>query len=171
MINTLNGVSQDSAKSDWLSSHCRSHCLLGRLPKSIHPVFLLIPYFITGEVISLIDSTEWNINFTSVLIKFGIMVLVLYFVTRQVPWETQAKAVLIVFKVSFGVVAILLTALSVIDLIQFKYGILPYLAIGLILLPIWEFFFSLHKHHGKLTAFRIISVSILALVGYLQLES
>jgi 5-methylcytosine-specific restriction protein B len=57
------------------------------------------------------------------------------------------------------------------DYLKEKYRAIPYFLVAVAFFPIWEFMFSLYKHHDKLTALRVALLIIAGISIYIQIET
>lgn len=137
-----------------------------------YPLFFVLVLFV---LITKLFSIDFPIGDKSEIIGEVINIAVLVgvgaFLSKVGSREVQAEVVLFAIKGSSLIVAMLIIVLSVGDLLKYEFGAVPYLLIGLVLLPIWEFCFGLYRHYGKLTIFRVITLLVLGFITFLQLEA
>jgi hypothetical protein len=161
-------VNTQTTSSNWMNNHVSQHCLLGKLSKSIPPLFIFIAFFSLARL-SEVFASEFDLF--SIFSNIAIIGVGLYFLSRRMSWEQQAAFVLISIKIAFGLVGFILTFLAISDFIKSEWGAFPYFLVGVAFLPIWEFMFGLYKHHGKLTIVRLVLLLFAGISIYIQLES
>jgi hypothetical protein len=161
-------VSLQISKSSWMDNHVSEHCVLGRLSKSISPLFIFIALL---SIARLSELASDDFDLIGVLSNVAIIVAGGAFLSLKMSWEQQAAFILISFKVVLGFLSLIFIYFSVTDFIKGEWGAMPYFLVGVTFLPVWEFMFGLYKHHGKLTAFRVVSLIIAGISIYIQIET
>ena len=161
-------MSSQASNSTWMNNHISKHVLLGRLSKSIPPLYIFIALF---SVVMLSQLLTAQFDFISIFSNIVIVGAGLYFLSVKMSWEQQAIFVLVSTKIALGLVGIILTFLAVNDFMKSEWGAFPYFLVGVALLPIWEFMFGLYKHHDKLTIVRLFLLVLAAVSIYIQLET
>ena len=161
-------LSMQVSNLSWTNKHVSQHYFLGKLSKSIPPLFIFITLLSIARLSELLSP---DFDLTGILSNVVIIVIGGFILSKKMSWDQQATFVLITLKIIFGFLGVILIGLSISDFAKSEWGAFPYFLVGIAFLPIWEFMFGLYKHHGKLTIVRAALIIISGVSIYIQLET
>jgi hypothetical protein len=156
------------SQSSWMSNHVSEHFFLGKLSRSIPPLFIFIAFLSLARLSELASD---DFDLIGVLSNVAIITVGGYVLSLKMSWDQQAAFVLITLKIVFGFISLIFIYLSITDFVKGEWGAIPYFLVAVAFFPIWEFMFSLYKHHDKLTALRVALLIIAGISIYIQIET